>query len=350
MTTFPLPDDSDDDEYLRYMPCGPPRSLNLRRKTAVITCADFGIGRSLAFVFSDAGYNIACVSLSYPLGAAVSSSSSSPGPNLDSSSSSRLFNHSTAALINYPNPDANHARDFVCDVTSPLSFAQLEKDIRKWIDQPITVLVNSTAVARVEGIEFQTCPEEGKNSWNEAIAVNLTGPVALTYQFLPGMLAAGEGCIMSVGSRNAVMSPPVPFMAAHNVSEAGLLKFHETLENEVGGRGVTNLFVVPGDIDPDVLKREVSVDEKSYRESEAVRNMVDRIKKAKRRAEDGPMGTQQFADVCVKLATMGRDAEILSGQCVDAERDLESLLEEARRGRESDILIEKMCELKIDGL
>ncbi|KAK3350471.1 hypothetical protein B0H65DRAFT_419222 [Neurospora tetraspora] len=326
----------------------PRGTFPLSGKTALITGAGHGIGRFLAFAFARAGCYVACVSRSYPLGPVGSD------PDSDSSSHTiaELINASTSSL-DFPTTP-NRARDFICDVTSPSSFAQLELDIRRWVNQPVAVLVNNAGVARVEGIEFQTPllvgrkGPEGMESWNKVIATNLTGPVALTYQFLPGMLAAGEGCIISVGSRNAVV--PVPFMAAYNVSKSGLLKFHETLEREVGGRGARNFFVVPGNIETGILKREDSVDEKSYRESARVRNMVDRIKEAGRRGEDAETRAQEFAEVCVRLAAMGKDADILSGRYVDAERDVDALLKDARKGTESEICKRRLYQLKVDRL
>lgn len=341
----------------------------LSGRTALITGAGSGIGRSLAFAFARAGCYVACVSRSYPLGPV----DSDPDSYSSSQTVAELINASTSDL----DPSVpDRARDFICDVTNPASFAQLERDIRKWVDQPVTVLVNNAGVARVEAIEFQRpyVPVEesegtyfsfgegegtetvltgrkeleGMESWKKVIATNLTGPVALTYQFLPGMLAAGEGCIISVGSRNAVV--PVPFMAAYNVSKTGLLKFHETLEREVGGRGVNNFFVVPGNIDSGILKREDSVDEKSYERSERVRDMVDRIKEAGKRGVDAETKAQEFADVCMKLAAMGEEAAVLNGRYVDAERNVESLLDEAKKGAESEILERDLYRLKIDRL
>ncbi|EAA29026.1 NAD(P)-binding protein [Neurospora crassa] len=348
-------------------------SFPLSGKTALITGANHGIGRSLAFAFARAGCFVACVSHSLPslpLDPVCSSSSSSSSSFSSSSSSSSNPNPTTATLINtsmslsFP-PDMHatgtlckdRARDFIYDITAPSSFAQLERDILKWVNQPVTILVNNAGIARVEAVEYQTAATEPQKmeTWNKVIATNLTGPVALTYQFLPGMLAAaaaGDGCIMSVGSRNAVV--PVPFMAAYNVSKIGLLKFHETLEREVGGgthRGVRNFYVVPGNISgTGILKREGSVDERSYRESERVRQMVERIEDAGKKGDNAATRAQEFAEVCVRLASMGKDAEILSGRYVDAERDVEALLEDAKKGKESKICKMGLYQLKIDRL
>lgn len=337
----------------------PSSTFPLSGKTALVTGASSGIGRSLAFAFARAGCYVACVSRSHPLGRVDPRNSTSP------SRPSSLFaladadgtaaNQTIAELINAASlpsdastdsSSSERARDFICDVTSPYSFAQLEQDIRKWVDQPVTILVNNAGVASVAGIEFHT--PDGMESWNKVIATNLTGPVALTYQFLPGMLAAGDGCIISVGSRNAVV--PVPFMAAYNVSKTGLLKFHETLEKEIGGRGVRNFFVVPGNINTGILKRENSVDERSYRESERMRRMVKRINDAGKRGENAVTRAQDFADVCVRLAAMGKDADILSGRYVDTERDVEALLEDAKKGTGSEICKRRLYQLNIDRL
>ncbi|KAL0466055.1 hypothetical protein QR685DRAFT_536788 [Neurospora intermedia] len=316
-------------------------SFPLSGKTALITGASHGIGRSLAFAFARAGCFVACVSHSLPV--------------LDIPTTATLINAASLPSFSPDTPETkDRARDFIYDITAPSPFAQLERDILKWVDQPVTILVNNAGIARIEAVEYQTATAKGMENWNKVIATNLTGPVGLTYQFLPGMLSASDGCIMSVGSRNVVV--PVPFMAAYNVSKIGLLKFHETLEREVGGgtgihRGVLNFYVVPGNIsDTNILKREGSVDEKSYRESERVRNLVERIEDAGKKGDNAATSAQEFAEVCVRLAAMGKDAEILSGRYVDAERDVEALLEDARKGEESKIYKMGLYQLKVDRL
>ncbi|KAK3947440.1 hypothetical protein QBC32DRAFT_401601 [Pseudoneurospora amorphoporcata] len=328
-------------------PTNHPLSGPLSGKTALITGAGSGIGRSLAIAFARAGCFVACVSRSYshPLGSVVGSD---PLSDSQTQTVAELINAASFFSAYDASTDPPRARDFICDVTCPSSFAQLEKDIRKWVNQPVAVLVNNAGVARVEAIEFQRPYYEGMESWTKVIATNLTGPVSLTYQFLPGMLAAGDGCIISVGSRNAVV--PVPFMAAYNVSKTGLLKFHETLEKEVGGRGVRNFFVVPGNIETGILKREHSVDEKSYQESERVRYMVELITDAGKKGDKPETRAEEFADVCVRLAAMGKDADILSGRYVDTERDVEALLEDAKKGSESEICKRRLYQLKVDRL
>ncbi|KAK1779921.1 hypothetical protein QBC45DRAFT_325039 [Copromyces sp. CBS 386.78] len=323
--------------------------LPLSGKTALITGAGSGIGRSLAFAFARAGCFVACVSRSssYPLGPV----GSDPPSDSQTKTVAELINAASFFSAHDASTDSDRARDFICDVTCPSSFAQLEKDIRDWVNQPVAVLVNNAGVARVEAMEFQRpCGSlrHGMQSWTKVMATNLTGPVALTYQFLPGMLAAGDGCIISVGSRNAVV--PVPFMAAYNVSKTGLLKFHETLEKEVGGRGVRNFFVVPGNIETAILKREDSVDKKSYQESERVRYMVERMKDAGKKGDNPETRAEEFADICVRLAAMGKDADILSGRYVDTERDVEALLEDAKKGSESEIRKRRLYQLKVDRL
>lgn len=76
--------------------------------------------------------------------------------------------------------------------------------------------------------------------------VNLRGPAAFTHAVLPGMLARQRGTIISIGSRNAIVSRP--YSTAYSAPKAALLRFHHNLDLETRDRNVYNYVVQPGNV------------------------------------------------------------------------------------------------------
>lgn len=60
------------------------------------------------------------------------------------------------------------------------------------------------------------------------------------------MLACQRGTIISIGSRNAIVSRP--YSTAHSASEAALLRFHHNLDLETRDRNVYDYVVQPGNV------------------------------------------------------------------------------------------------------
>ena len=78
----------------------------------------------------------------------------------------------------------------------------------------------------------------------EMIAVNVHALVALTSEFLPGMVARGRGGILNVASTAAFQ--PVPYMATYGATKAFVLSFSEALWAENRDRGVRVVCLCPG--------------------------------------------------------------------------------------------------------
>ncbi|MBS0266842.1 MAG: SDR family oxidoreductase [Planctomycetes bacterium] len=76
------------------------------------------------------------------------------------------------------------------------------------------------------------------------IQVNVSALVALTHQFLPGMISRGRGEILNVGSTAAFQ--PGPHAAVYFATKAFVLSFSEALWAEVRHRGVQVTCVCPG--------------------------------------------------------------------------------------------------------
>ena len=76
---------------------------------------------------------------------------------------------------------------------------------------------------------------------------NLKGAFNATRAFLPGMLAAGSGLVVHVGSVAGWRA--FPENGAYSASKFGLRGFHEVLLEEIRGTGVRACLLEPGAVD-----------------------------------------------------------------------------------------------------
>ncbi|KAJ5626532.1 NAD(P)-binding protein [Penicillium herquei] len=259
---------------------------SLSGQTALVTGAGRGIGRAIAIAMAQAGARVACVSRTQS--------------EVDDVA---LFINSTLH---------SEAKSFPWDISDIDSVPDLIKQINHWVERPIDIIVNCAGVARIEAIECGLDME----IWQKVIATNLMAPVALINQVVPGMLSRGNGCIISIGTRNAVCD--MPFTSSYSVSKTGLLKFHHTLECEVEGRGLYNYYLQPGNIATTILSAPNAVDSNSFEHVNGVCQMIQRVSNTKK---GSPAVTAQ---VCVMLAA--GLAKELSGRYIDLQQGLEGIL------------------------
>lgn len=107
------------------------------------------------------------------------------------------------------------------------------------------VLVNAAGV-------FDLAPvvETGRDLLGRNLGVNLAGAVNVTRAFLPGMLAAGSGLVVNVGSVAGWKA--FPDNAAYSASKYGLRGFHDVLLEELRGTGVRACLLEPGAVDTSI--------------------------------------------------------------------------------------------------
>jgi NAD(P)-dependent dehydrogenase (short-subunit alcohol dehydrogenase family) len=92
-----------------------------------------------------------------------------------------------------------------------------------------------------------------ERAWDAMLTVNLRSAYLCCRAVLPGMLAAGRGRIVNVGSRSVV--PPTGGFLAYTVAKSGVIALTQALAHEVRGRGIMVNAVLPSTMDTEANRR-----------------------------------------------------------------------------------------------
>jgi NAD(P)-dependent dehydrogenase (short-subunit alcohol dehydrogenase family) len=186
-------------------------------RTALVTGAGRGIGRSVAQSLSAAGHRVALTA--------------------------RSPDQLTAVAAELPGP----ALVLPADITDPAAvegvFAGLE---RAW--GPVEVLV-ANAGSAVSAPLARTTDE----MWADQLAVNLTAPFRCLRRAVPAMRERGWGRVVVVASVAAKTG--APYVAAYTAAKHGVLGLVRAAAAELAGAGVTVNAVCPGYVDTPMTVR-----------------------------------------------------------------------------------------------
>lgn len=181
-------------------------------KTALITGASEGIGRSFAEAFAKHGHELILVARNQ-----------------------QKLNELSMYL------DAKYSvtcHVFPMDLTPQDSARELFKQIEK-AGLSVDILINNAGMMQVEKLH-----EADEEVLNRLLQLNVNSLVNMTHQFVAPMVTRGAGKIMNVGSIASFM--PTPNFSAYGASKAFVLSFSEGISEELKGTGVTVTCVCPG--------------------------------------------------------------------------------------------------------
>lgn len=113
---------------------------------------------------------------------------------------------------------------------------------------PVDILVNNAGSAsRV--LNARWLPEE---EFRQTLDVNLTAVFTFVQAVLPGMLARGEGTIITVSSL-AALNPNLLGGAAYGAAKAAVRNFMGFLHNTYRNQGIRSICILPGEADTPIL-------------------------------------------------------------------------------------------------
>ena len=179
---------------------------------ALITGASSGIGEALAHRFARAGFNLVLVARS--------------ADKLKRLAAALASQHGIKTWV------------AVADLSQPGAAQKLAAAMKR-ARRPIDLLVNSAGV-----LEHGPFVGMGASRHRELIDLNITALTELLAQFLPPMVARGQGRVLNVASIAAFQ--PIPHLATYAATKAYVLSLTESLSQELQGSGVTITTLCPG--------------------------------------------------------------------------------------------------------
>ncbi len=166
----------------------------------------------------------------------------------------------------------------------------------------VDVLVNNAGVYGPKGpIEVADWSE-----WVHAVQVNLLGSVRMCQLVVPHMRKAGRGKIIQLSGGGA--TNPLPNISAYAATKAAVVRFAETLAEELRGSGVDVNCIAPGALNTRLL------DEILTAGAETVGAVFH--EKALQQKRQGGAGLVKGAELALYLASS--DSDGLTGKLISA--------------------------------
>jgi NAD(P)-dependent dehydrogenase (short-subunit alcohol dehydrogenase family) len=179
-----------------------------QQRRVLITGAGSGLGQALALRYAKAGDRVACVDLS-----------------IERSEVTRQMLAGSGHLA------------LAADVGDDQAMERLRDAVdREW--GGVDVLVNNAGIAS-GGPMIETTMDE----WRRLLEVDLLSVVRGCRMFLPGMLAAGKGQILSTASFAGLAG--APGVMTYGVAKAGVVALSEQLRAEVQHKGIKVSVICP---------------------------------------------------------------------------------------------------------
>ena len=188
--------------------------MKLKDRVAIVTGGGRGIGRAIALALAGDGADVAVVSRT-------------------SAETDRV-----AAKIKAL---GRHALALRADVSDRGAVdTMVEAVIGKW--GKVDILVNNAGTQGPIGSVIET----GIDEWIKTVHVNLIGTFLCTRAVLPGMIKQQRGKIINLSGGGA--TSPRPNFTAYGVSKTGVVRFTETVAEEVSKFNIQVNAIAPGSV------------------------------------------------------------------------------------------------------
>ena len=134
----------------------------------------------------------------------------------------------------------------VCDVATKSDLDRLAAEAQRRLGG-VDILIANAGVQGPPGL----VDEVDWQQWVETIGINLIGAACCCRVFLPLLKAASGGKILILSGGGA--TKPQPFFSAYAAAKAGVVRFGETLADEVKPFGIDVNMIAPGALNTRML-------------------------------------------------------------------------------------------------
>jgi 3-oxoacyl-[acyl-carrier protein] reductase len=184
----------------------------------------------------------------------------------------------------------------------------VESDVQNVVKQALDqlkgchILVNNAGVygpkGEIDSVDWA--------DWVKAIEINVYGSVLMSRAVLPHFKAQGYGKVIQLSGGGA--TNPLPRISAYAVSKAAIVRYAETLAEEVRGTGIDVNCIAPGALNTRMLDEIL----------EAGPDKVGQIfyERSLKQKETGGAGLDKGAELALFLASSGSDG--ITGKLISA--------------------------------
>lgn len=157
-------------------------------------------------------------------------------------------------LDDLPKRSDQSTTPLVCDLADATKVATLLDFIQATIPH-LDVLVNNAAI---QGPIGPLC-ENDLSAWQQTLQINLLAPVALCQGLIPLMKRQGDASIINLSGGGA--TGPRANFSAYATAKAGLVRFSETIAEELRCDGIRVNCIAPGAMKTAMLKEVLAKDD-----------------------------------------------------------------------------------------
>jgi NAD(P)-dependent dehydrogenase (short-subunit alcohol dehydrogenase family) len=192
------------------------------------------------------------------------------------------------------------AISIMCDLANAAQVATMVDSIKARIPY-LDVLVNNAAI---QGPIGPLC-ENDLLEWYRTLQVNLLAPVALCHGLIPLMKRPCGASIINLSGGGA--TGPRANFTAYATAKTGLVRFSETIAEELKGVGIRVNCIAPGAMKTSMLKEVLAKSDAAGRRETSLASKV---------FETGGASTDRVADLALFLA--GNSSGGVSGKLISA--------------------------------
>jgi NAD(P)-dependent dehydrogenase (short-subunit alcohol dehydrogenase family) len=192
------------------------------------------------------GRKILITGASQGFGLAVAERCLAEGADVAVCARSREQIEQTAAALRAKAPKGQRVAAAVADVSNPKDVEALVADATRELGD-LDGLVNNAGVYGPKGL----IEEVDWADWAKAIEINLLGTVLPCRAVLPAFRKRGSGKIVNLSGGGA--TAPLPRLSAYAASKAAVVRFTETLAEELRGTHIDVNAIAPGALNTRLL-------------------------------------------------------------------------------------------------